>query len=508
MSQPHSTEEHVNVVEFAGRRVQLGALDLGSNSFHLVIAQESAGRIQIIDKHKEMVRLAAGLGPDNQLSKESTDKALDCLSRLAQRLRPLDTENIRIVGTNTLRLAKGNGFLQRAEKILGRRIDIISGHEEARLIYLGVCHDLGSSDSRRLIVDIGGGSTEIILGHRFEPKTLESLYMGCVSMTRRFFPQGKITHAAMSRAVNASMVELEPVMTAFASSGWDIAIGTSGTINSIQTTLKQIYNLDQISADHLAHLRKRVVAAKHLDKLEIPGLANERKAVFPGGLAILIAVFQALKVDTMITSEGALREGLIFDLVGRQHQDDIRDHSVNSLMERFSVDRVQARQVREMSISLLSQVATKWELTNAECKQVISWASDLHEIGMTLSHAGYHKHGAYMIENMDLPGFSRRDQQQLAGLVRAHRRKLSMDLFPEGDLTSIRLAALLRLSAVLHRNRSSESLPHFEATAKGRHLGIAIPKKWLKLHPLTKLDLKQECDYLEAIGLTLEVELI
>ena len=180
MSQPHSTEEHVNVVEFAGRRVQLGALDLGSNSFHLVIAQESAGRIQIIDKHKEMVRLAAGLGPDNQLSKESTDKALDCLSRLAQRLRPLDTENIRIVGTNTLRLAKGNGFLQRAEKILGRRIDIISGHEEARLIYLGVCHDLGSSDSRRLIVDIGGGSTEIILGHRFEPKTLESLYMGCV----------------------------------------------------------------------------------------------------------------------------------------------------------------------------------------------------------------------------------------------------------------------------------------------------------------------------------------
>ncbi len=509
MSQQLPSEDQTNVVQIAGRRAQLGALDLGSNSFHLLIAQESGGRIQILDKHKEMVRLAAGLDSNNHLSDDAIARALDCLTRFAQRLRPLEPANVRIVGTNTLRQAKGKSFLQEAERVLGHKIDIISGREEARLIYLGVCHDLGSSESKRLVIDIGGGSTELILGRKTTPNKLESLYMGCVSMTNQCFANGKITRASLNRAVNTAMVELEPMMARFISNGWDEVIGTSGTINTIQAAIKGTSNQDEITKIGLDELKDLVLSAKKMDELELPGLADERRPVFVGGLAILIAIFKALEIESMATSQGALREGLIFDLIGRQHQDDTRDHSVNGLMERFGVDQSQARQVRETAIGLLSQVATKWELTSVEAKHSISWAADLHEIGMDLSHAGYHKHGAYMIENMDLPGFSRSDQQQLATLVRNHRRKIVDEMFSASDPSQIRLAVLLRISALLHRNRSHESLPHIEATIDGEgdteSLTLTVPKKWLRQHPLTALDLEQEAIYLKSVDILLAV---
>lgn len=505
MSQTDLNDHDQSAALLSGRHSQLAALDLGSNSFHLLIAQERHGRIQILDRHKEMVRLAAGLDDNNLLSEHAIARALECLKRFAQRLRPLDTENVRIVGTNTLRQAKDETFLNEAERILGHKIEIISGHEEGRLIYLGVCHDLGTSDTRRLVIDIGGGSTELIIGKRFSHQHIESLYMGCVSMTRRYFTNGKFDNANMDRAINSAMVELEPIMANFVDAGWDEAIGTSGTINTLQTVLHNLYGTDEITAAALQELRAHISAFKGIDQIELPGLSEERRPVFVGGLAILLAAFKALNIDSMATSQGALREGLIFDLVGRQHHDDARDRSVNGLKERFGVDPTQARHVRETSISLISQVAKDWNLTSTSCKHMISWAADLHELGMTLSHAGFHKHGAYMIENMDLPGFSRSEQQQLAVLVRNHRRKISPDLYTNDDPTLLRLSIVLRIAALLHRNRSHDAPPHIEACAGADELNLVIPEIWLLQHPLTALDLEQEKRYLASTNTLLMV---
>ena len=486
------------------RPVQLGALDLGSNSFHLLIAQESSDRIQVLDKHKEMVRLAAGLDQHNHLSEDAQNRALECLGRFAQRLRSLDPENIRVVGTNTLRRADSPDFLQRAEAILGHRIEIISGREEARLIYLGVCHDLGTYDDRRLVVDIGGGSTEIVLGRRFKPEHLESLYIGCVSTTQRHFTDGRITQKFMKAAKNDALVELEPVAAQFTDTGWDGAVGTSGTINAVHDVLAALQSGDGgITREGLELLTARLVDFGEISNINLDGLADERKAVFPGGVAILSAIFQALDIHSMSTSQTALREGLIFDLMGRQHQEDARDQTVQHLIERYNIDRVHARQVRETTIGLLSQVARNWALTDPDCKHMISWAASLHEIGMEISHSGYHKHGAYLLENMDMPGFSRSDQAGLATLVRNHRRKLVIESYDEHNPTLLRLTILLRLAAVLHRNRSHAALPHVEASIQKDKLTLNFPSGWLDAHPLTVLDLENEAAFLAQAGIRL-----
>ncbi len=490
----------------ATRPDQLGALDLGSNSFHLIVAQEAEGRIQVLDKHKEMVRLAAGLDKDHKLSKEAQARALECLSRFGQRLRSLRPENVRIVGTNTLRQTESTDFIERAQETLGHHIDIISGHEEARLIYLGVCHDLGSSEQPRLVVDIGGGSTELIIGTRLKPDALESLYMGCVSMTQQHFADGKITQANFKAATRYAMVEAEPLIEPFKEIGWDSAVGTSGTINAVHDVINAEHDTSEITVAHLKALRDKLIDAGCTDKLSLPGLAEERKSVFPGGVAILLGIFEALSIKKMTVSQSALREGLIFDLIGRQHQEDARDETVEGMMARFGVDRVQARQVRETSIALLSQVATSWELTDSSFKQLISWAGELHEIGMDVSHAGYHKHGAYLIEHMDMPGFSRSDQAALALLVRGHRRKLLAELYSDRRTELIRLTILLRLAAVLHRNRSHQTLPHISAVAGADTLRLEIDKNWLTAHPLTEADLANEARYLASLDITLEVK--
>jgi exopolyphosphatase/guanosine-5'-triphosphate,3'-diphosphate pyrophosphatase len=497
-----------NIVSLDGKRVQLGALDLGSNSFHLLVAQESNGRIQVLDKHKEMVRLAAGLDENNQLSKQACERALDCLDRFAQRLRPLETENVRVVGTNTLRKAQSKNFLKQAESILGHKIDIISGHEEARLIYLGVCQDLGTTEQRRLIVDIGGGSTELVLGQKLTPELLDSLYMGCVSMTQSCFANGKITNSNFTRAIEQALVELQPVTKQYIHKGWQVAVGTSGMINTVADVIAKEYDSTTITRELLEKLRQRLCEFDSMDAIDLDGLNEERKPVFAGGVAILTGIFQALGISEMTTSQSALREGLIFDLIGRQHHDDARDHTVEHLMNRFSVDHSQAREVRETAISLLSQVALNWNLTSPRTKHLLAWAADLLEIGMDISHRGYHKHGAYLIDNMDMPGFSDEDQTQISMLVRCHRRKLSRDGFSEDDIYLPRLTCLLRIAALLHRDRSHESLPHINAAADKEKLELLIPKKWLKNHPLTALDLDNEKVYLEAFNIELSVKTV
>lgn len=497
----------------AARPSELAALDLGSNSFHLLVVQASNGRIQVLDKIKEMVRLAEGLDADDNLSEPVAQRALACLERFGQRLRDLSPDNVRVVGTNTLRRANNAAdFMRRAQAALGHPVEVISGREEARLIYLGVSHALEDQHDRRLVVDIGGGSTELILGRRFEAEMMESLYMGCVGLSRLYFPNGRIRGAGFQEAVNHAAQELEPLRRAYRARGWDTAIGASGTILAAQEILNHL-GRDQggITLSGLEQIRRMLVQAKDTARLSIPGLPAERAPVFPGGLAILYAIFEALDVERMQATSGALREGVIHDLLGRARHQDVRESTVRDLQSRYHVDLHQAERVRESAQQLMAQVTELWQLDDPDDRLLLGWAADLHEVGMDIAHNQYHKHGGYLLRYMDMPGFSSWDQRQLAALVRAHRRK-----FPVTDSgfsgpergRLIKLAALLRIAVVLHRNRGARPLPHLSLEVEPGapdQLTLNLPSAWLRRHPLTRLDLKQEAAYLAAVPLQLRI---
>ena len=486
---------------------QLGALDLGSNSFHLLVAQEVAGRIQVLDKYKEMVRLADGLDENNVIDEKTLDRALNCLERLGQRLQSLRPEHVRIVGTNTLRkAANADSFIQQAEALLGHKIEIVSGREEARLIFVGVCHDLGIAEKARLVVDIGGGSTELIVGKETQAVELESLHMGCVSMSKKHFPDGQITDKAMQNAIRAALVELEPVVGEFSAQRWENAVGASGSINAIAEVVRQSYGRSQFNRGDLQELVNRTLSAGHIDKLDFSGLAAERKPVFAGGLAILVAVFDALNISHMTPAQGALREGIIYDLLGRQQSADARDDTVMQLQQRYRVDTTQANRVKATALTLLDQVAPAWQIQSSDSKQLLGWAADVHEIGMDVSHSGFHKHGAYLLEHMDMPGFSRTEQQQLAMLVATHRRKLTKSPFVDATSELQKLALVLRLAVLLHRNRSNvPGIPLF-IQAHEQKVTLHIGEAWLRKNPLTVDDLNNEKSYLQASPYSLKVE--
>jgi exopolyphosphatase/guanosine-5'-triphosphate,3'-diphosphate pyrophosphatase len=481
---------------------QLAALDLGSNSFHLIVAQETGGRIQVVDKIREMVRLADALDGDDDLAESVAQRAIDCLQRFGQRLRHLQHDNVRVVGTQTLRYAKNaDTFIAQAEEALGHPVEIISGREEARLIYLGVSHSLQDENERRLVIDIGGGSTELILGRRFQPELMESLAVGCVGLSRRFFKDG-ITKRKFQNAVTQVKQELEPVQHQYQSAGWDTVIGASGTILSVQDVLQEP---NGFTSKGVKSLVSKVIVAGAIDKIELPGLSNERRPVFAGGLAVLGAIIDTLGIKHIQTSQGALREGLLQDLLGRVQHHDIRETTVADLTSRYHVDRAHASRVRDTALSLLAQVAVPWHLQGSADRLQLGWAADLHEIGMDIAHNQYHKHGGYLIANMEMPGFSRSDQVQLASIVRAHRRKLPVNepgFDALNDKRIARLTALLRIAVVLHRSRTPDPLPHVSISAKNAELRLTIPKKWLAKHPLTQLDLDQEAELSSAIQLT------
>lgn len=488
----------------------VAALDLGSNSFHMIVARFAGNRLMVLDRLKDMVRLAAGLDRHNRLSPQVMDRALRCLERMGQRIRDLPEANVRVVGTNTLRKARnGAEFVERAGAVLGREVEIISGREEARLIYLGVSHALEDNQERRLVVDIGGGSTELVLGRHFRPETMDSLYMGCVSMSSEFFPNGRITAAAMKAAELAARQELEPIAARYRNAGWDSAIGASGTILAIQDVVAaQGWSTENISADALKRLQAQLVSNGQVDKLALPGLPGQRAPVFPGGVAILAAIFKALGIRQMQTTSGALREGLLWDLLGRQHQSDIREQTVTDLSARYHVDPEQALVVREMALRLLAAVAEPWQLTDPDLPQLLRWAAQLHEIGMDIAYSQYHKHGSYLLQNLEMPGFSRTEQSKLALLVRAHRRKLpraELEAVPlENPQELMRLALLLRCAVVLHRARNQTQAPpltRIEAQPNGIHLNFS--GRWLRQHPLTKLDLAEEARAWADLGIGL-----
>lgn len=481
------------------------ALDLGSNSFHLIVAEDKPGRLHVVDKHREMVRLAEGLDEANELRPDVTERAIQCLERIGQRLRGLPRHHVRVVGTNTLRRAtNGLEFIADAEAALGHKIEIISGREEARLIYLGVSYSLEDHHASRLVVDIGGGSTEVILGRQLQPRLLESLHLGCVSMSHRYFGDGRIKAAAMKRAVDAARQEIKGVRQIFKAHGWDRAIGASGTIIAIRNALTEGFDQSRITRGGLETLTTALVEAKHVDEVDLPGVNRERAPVFPGGVAILSALFDELGIDEMVVAGGALREGLLQDLIGRVHAEDIREMSVDDLIRRYHIDLSHALRVAATAADLLQQVSREWDVQSIEDSNLLRWSAMLHEIGMDISHSSYHKHGGYLLEHMDLPGFSQYEQQRLSLLVRGHRRK-----FPIGEIGErsaiAKLCILLRLAIVLHRGRSDEAPPALALAADDDALTVSVPAMWLDAHPLTELDLAQEAEHLRAAGRKLEV---
>lgn len=484
------------------------ALDLGSNSFHLIVAHDHDGRLQVVDRHKEMVRIAEGLTDGNELSATVAARSLACLKRFGQRIRHLPRHHVRIVGTNALRQARNSrDFIDAAEGVLGHRVEIISGREEARLIYLGVSHSLEDQFDSRLVVDVGGGSTELILGRQFQPRLMESLYMGCVSMSARYFANGAIDAARFARAETAARQELEVIEEIYRARGWDTAIGSSGTLIAIHDAIVELTGVRGISSDGLAGLKERLLGARQADALDLVAVDAERAPVFPGGLAIVAATFESLGIREMTVSDGALREGLLHDLLGRVHAQDIRDATVADLIERYHIDEPHGRRVADTAARILEQGG--WLLTGFGARRLLRWAAMLHEIGMDIAHSQYHKHGGYLLENMDLPGFSRSEQHHLSIIVRGHRRKFPIDEFRHAP-QMVALCVLLRLATVLHRARSDQVLPRFSVVAKGGlapggEIRLAFPRKWLSEHPLTKLDLEQEADYLSAIPLKLKV---
>ncbi|MGB3051608.1 MAG: exopolyphosphatase [Polyangiales bacterium] len=487
----------------------LAAVDLGSNSFHMVIARVDHGGLQIVDRIREPVRLAAGLQDDGSLDDESQDRALKCLSLFGQRLRDFGAEQVRAVGTNTLRKARNSRkLLSQAREALGHRIEIIPGREEARLIYLGVSHGIAGAPARRIVVDIGGGSTEFIVGDSFEPVSVHSMYMGCVGFTQQFFGDGKISRKRMNKARLAAGLELQPVEKRLRTAGWERAYGASGTIRSVAAILNEAgWAHGTITAEGLAKLEQAMVTAGRLDKLELPALDADRRPVLAGGVAILSSVFEQLGIEEMWISPTALREGLLYDMLGRLQDEDPRDRTIAMLCNRYSIDQGHADRVQATALGLLGQVARDWDLQSVDAAHALAWAAQLHEIGLAVNYTGHHKHGAYLVASSDLPGFSRDEQALVAALVRGHRRKLDDSFFEalpiELRVTATRLCALLRLAVLLNRNRDPEvvSLPHLGAD--GDKLKLTFNEQWLDAHPLARADLEREQRLVKQSGLKL-----
>ena len=485
------------------------AVDLGSNSFHMIVANYNDGHLQVIDKLREPIRLASGLDHNNFLTEESMARAVQCLERFGQRIREMHRTNVRAVGTNTLRKARnGARFLARAAEALGHPIEIISGLEEARLIYQGVVHTVYESQDSRLVIDIGGGSTELILGRDFQPTAMESLYMGCVSISKEFFSDGVITAKRIRNAMLLARQELEAIEASYIKTGWDSAIGSSGSILSIREVVKaQGWCDDGISTASLEKLRSALVELGNVDKIDFPGINEDRKPVFTGGVTILSAVFEALKIDRIITSDGALREGLLYDMIGRLQDEDIRDNAVREMARRYSIDVEQADRISATASHLYENVKDDWGLTDKQDLKLLQWAAAIHEIGMAITHAQYHRHGAYLVSHSNLPGFSNQEQLNLAMLIRSHRRKFpqtELINIPEQDRTVVsRLCILFRLAVLLNRSRFYASLPTIKVAAKSNELKLTFPDDWLSDHPLTQADLETEATYLKDINFKL-----
>ena len=477
----------------------------------MIIGELRHGQLAVLDRHKETVRLAEGLSDQGDLSADARARALDCLSRFGQLLREVHASRVRAAGTSTIRRAREDtSFMAEAETALGHPIEVISGIEEARLIYQGVFHSMPPFEGLRLVMDIGGGSTELILGKRNKPRALESTHMGCVSMTERFFPGGKITREGFEKARTAAQLELRPVKAFFRSPEGVEAIGTSGTILSTERVAYElgVTESHELTLDAVEALIERVLEFDNVSQLDIRGLSERRSQVWPGGLSILAELLNVLRIDELRVSDGALREGLLYDILGRLQHEDARERTVQAMTARYNVDNAHAERVQATAQTLLEQCSKTWGLEFSLARKALLWAARLHEIGLDISHDGFQRHGAYIAEHADMPGFPRAEQRLLAFLISSQRDSLStryLDDLPEGwRQSALRLAMLLRLAVLLGRSRGSGDPPGIVMNVAKDSLDLRFDAGWLESNPLAAADLEREREYLQAIDYELK----
>ncbi len=487
----------------------VAVVDLGSNSFHLVVAQESLGHLQIVDRLRERVALAEGLDSDRRLSETFVERGIECLKRFGQRLRDMPPTCVRVVATNTLRQARNARAVQRRfQAALGHTIEVVSGREEARLIYLGVAHSNSAGARRKLVVDIGGGSTECILGEDFEPLEADSLQMGCVSWSRRFFARGKVTEDGWKRAEIAAGLELQGLGPRYQRLGWEACMGSSGTIVAVEEMLRlEGWSQGGITPRALHKLKQALLDTGDMNKLELAGLHEDRRSVLPGGVAILCAVFESLRIEHLNASQGAMREGVLLDLLGRIRHEDARDQTIRQFQRRYHVDLEHAGRVERTALGLWEKVCHDWSLEDEEVPRFLGWAAGLSEIGLSIAYSGHHKHGAYIVANADMPGFSREEQEIIAALIRFQRRKVlraNLELASDDQLPRLlHMIAIVRLAVLLNRSRSSRPLPNIEVRASKGRLALNVDARWLAAHPLTHVDLREEARAMADLDLRL-----
>jgi exopolyphosphatase/guanosine-5'-triphosphate,3'-diphosphate pyrophosphatase len=492
------------------RHDTLAAVDLGSNSFHLQIGRVVEGQIYPLDAVREVVRLGGGLTAEKRIDRATQAAALDALAKFAERLRGFPRQAVRCVGTNALRVAKNSPqFLREARAVLGFPIEVISGREEARLIYVGVAHALpptAPAERRRLVFDVGGGSTEFIVGSGFEPQLTESLYMGCVSFSLRYFPDGKIDKGHMKAAELAARQELASIVRRYRETGWDEAVASSGTARSVENILRENgFVSEGITREALDRLRTLLLKAEKADPDRIPGLRPNRAPVLPGGVAILGAIFDELGLEAVKVSEAALRHGVLYDLLGRVQHRDMREATVTQFMRRYHVDAAQAERVTNLSLKIYDALQPGADREDDPDRTMLAWAARLAEIGLSIAHAQYHKHSAYVLSNADMPGFSRMEQVRLARVVLAHRGKLGKmhDAGLEGP--DWKLVFALRTASLILRNRRDAPLPFLRVAADAGGFAIDLPQSWLDENALSSDALEGESQQWKAVGMKLAV---
>lgn len=481
------------------------AVDLGSNSFHMVIAHLSEGRFRIVDRIKERVRLAEGMDAHKRMSPEAMARSLACLSIFAERLTNINPDQIRIAGTYTLRRASNaREFVSEAAKVLNHPIEIISGQEEARLIYQGVAHTQ-HIEGQVLVVDIGGGSTELIIGEGFEHKALTSRKMGCVSFTQSFFANGKLGEKAFNSAVLEAQHQLAPIINQYRKLGWQSCLGSSGSIRTVRDVLQgEGWTDGSITLAGLEQLKREMLAHKRVGDLKLAGLTEERQEVFAAAVAILIGLFTSLPIERMEYSDGALREGLLYEFEERLQHHDIRERTAQALGTHYRLDRKQAARVEQSVLTLFDDLQVPWQLPVEPYRAILGWAARLHEIGLAINYSGIHRHSAYILQHTDLPGFNQDDQALLAALVRFQRKGLKLAELPalpnHDEQTVLRCIRILRLAVAAHHRRQDNLLPEWKVAAQGDQLVVTLPLDWCEENKLLMQNLEKEHRYCQEQG--------
>ncbi len=489
---------------------QIAAVDLGSNSFRLEVGRVVDDQIYPLDSVKEPVRLASGLDANKLLDEAAQQRALHALSLFGERLRDFQPGSVRAVATNTLRVAKNaRDLLPAFEAALGFPIEIIGGREEARLIYIGAVHELPASRQKRLIFDIGGGSTEFIIGKKLDPLLMESLYMGCVSYSLRFFPDGRIDARRFAEAEVAAASEISLIAHAYKAFGWGEVVASSGTARAIADLLEinalNPGGVSGITRGGLASLRAQLIRAGSTANLKLAGLRADRVPVLAGGLAIMSAIVSTLQIEHLVYSEGALRLGVLYDLLGRFQHHDMRDATVAQFMRRYQVDLRQAERVERDALTLFGQLVAIDRPEAEDEVRFLRWAARLHEIGLSIAHSGFHKHAAYIIANADMPGFSRKDQERLAQLVLKQRGKLEKLPTASDSDPLWRLVVCLRLAALFNRSRDDVPMPAGVLRQMPGGFGLDLAASWLSENPLSAAALAGEAQTWQRLGMTLRI---